>query len=157
MKSCGGLPGWTRAETRRLFREMRDHITRSATHEPGHSSSSSFSSSTTHPVWTFSRTRRTTRTRTNQFMVPMRVRKQMEAFHEPHRRAGILPASVGNTNETEPLALAHSPGRLEACPTFRLLRLMVPMHAQKPKEPLPARLRAFADQSVFGWRNSGSR
>src|SRR5205814_7731393 len=54
-------------------------------HQPGHSSSSSFSSSTTQPVWTFSRTRRTTRTRTNQFMVPMRVRKQMEALHEPCR------------------------------------------------------------------------
>src|SRR6266567_6129984 len=54
-------------------------------HEPGHSSSSSFSSSTTHPVWTFSRTRRTTRTRTNQFMVPRRVRKQMEPLHEPGR------------------------------------------------------------------------
>src|SRR5438552_1991142 len=58
---------------------------RAALHAPGHSSSSSFSSSssTTHPVWTFSRTRRTTRTRTNQFMVPMRVRKQMEPFHKP--------------------------------------------------------------------------
>src|SRR5205085_9275906 len=56
-------------------------------HEPGHSSSSSFSSSssTAQPVWTFSRTRRTTRTRTNQFMIPMRVRKQMEALHEPRR------------------------------------------------------------------------
>src|SRR5438045_1430909 len=88
-------------------------------HETGHSSSSSFSSSssTTHPVWTFSRTRRTTRTRTNQFMVPMRVRKQMEALHEPQRRAGILPASVGNADGTEPLALTRWPGRLEACPT----------------------------------------
>src|SRR5438477_13095583 len=60
---------------------------RAGFHEPGHSSSSSFSSSssTIHPVWTFSRTRRTTRTRTNQFMVPMHARKRKEAFHEPRR------------------------------------------------------------------------
>src|SRR5438477_9027135 len=64
-------------------------------HEPGHSSSASFSSSssTTQPVWTFSRTRTTTRRRTNQFMVPMRVRKQMEALHEsprPHREEALI-------------------------------------------------------------------
>src|SRR5438105_11234409 len=96
------------------------------------------SSSTTHPVWTFSRTRRTTRTRTNQFMVPMRVRKQVEAFHELQGRAGILPAPVGNADGTEPLALARSPGRLEACPTLGPPRFMVPMHAQVRKEALPA-------------------
>src|SRR5437016_10534780 len=111
--------------------------------EPGHSSSSSFSfsSSTTHRVWTFSRTRRTTRTRTNQFMVAMRVRKQMEALHEPQRRAGILPAPVGNADGTEPLGLARSPGRLEACPTLGPLRFKVPMHA-------PKRIEAFHEPAA---------
>src|SRR5439155_892284 len=64
----------------------------------------------------------------SRFLVPMHAPKRMEAFHEPQRRAGILPACVGNADETERLALARSPGRLdpssvaelrrvEACPT----------------------------------------
>src|SRR5207248_9872136 len=74
-----------------------------ALHEPGHSSSSSFSSSssTAHPVWTFSRTTRTTRTRTNQFIVPMRVRKQMETLHEP-RRSRREEALISVRDESEP-------------------------------------------------------
>src|SRR5437867_11318993 len=68
------------------------------------------------------------------FMVPMHARKRKEAFHELKRRAGILPATVGNADGTEALALARSPGRLEACPTLGPPRLMIPMHAQKRME-----------------------
>src|SRR5438477_4041451 len=91
---------------------------RAGFHEPGHSSSSSFSSSpsTTHPVWTFSRTRRTTRTRTNQFRVPMHERKRKEALPEMQRRASIPPAAVGKAEGSpQPAragALAGQAGRL---------------------------------------------
>ena len=62
-------------------------------------------------------------------------RRRLFPFHEPQRRAGILPAPVGNADGTEPLALARSAGRLEACPTLGPTRFMVPMHAYKRKEP----------------------
>jgi len=67
-------------------------------------------------------------------MVPVHAQERKEAFHEPQRRAGILPATIGNADGTEALALARSPGRLEACPTLGALRFMVPMHARKRKE-----------------------
>src|SRR5207249_2945235 len=50
------------------------------------------------------------------FMVPMHARKRKEAFHEPQRRAGILPAFVGNADRTEPLALARSPEQAGSLP-----------------------------------------
>ena len=68
------------------------------------------------------------------FMVPMLARKRKEALHEPQGRAGVSPAQVGNADETEPLALARSLGRRDACPTLGGLRFLVPMHAQKRKE-----------------------
>jgi len=48
----------------------------------------------------------------------MHAHKRMEALLEQQRRAGILPATVGDTDGTEALALARSPGRLEARPTL---------------------------------------
>src|SRR5205809_5225363 len=57
-------------------------------------------------------------------------------FHEPKGRAGVPPASVGNADGTEPLALARSLGRRDACPTLGAPRFMVPMHDHKPKEAL---------------------
>jgi len=51
------------------------------------------------------------------------------ALHELQGRAGILPAPVGNADGREPLALARSRGRLEACPTLGPHRFMVPMRA----------------------------
>src|SRR5437867_11088 len=57
-------------------------------------------------------------------------------LHEPQCRAGVSPASVGNADRPEPLALARSLGRQDACPTLGALRFMVPMQAQKRKEPL---------------------
>src|SRR5881397_1066379 len=72
------------------------------------------------------------------FIVPMHAQKRMEALHEPQRRAGILPASVGNADGTEPLALARSLGRRDACPTLGALRFMDPIiHALKRKEAFP--------------------
>src|SRR5439155_6464796 len=71
-----------------------------------------------------------------RFMVPMHAQKQKEAFHEPQSRAGVSPATVGNADGTEPLALARSLGGRDACPTLGALRFMVPVHAQKRKEPL---------------------
>src|SRR5213594_3100799 len=79
------------------------------------------------------------------FMVPVHAQERKEAFHEPQRRAGIhppqycygrrvLPAPVGNADGTEPLALARSPGRRDACPTLGPPRFMVIMHAQKRME-----------------------
>src|SRR5438876_4141659 len=41
----------------------------------------------------------------SRFMVPMLAQERKETFHEPQGRAGILPASVGNADGTEPLAL----------------------------------------------------
>src|SRR5438309_9676854 len=105
---------------------MQAQKRKKALHEPGHSSSSSFSSSssTTHPVWTFSRTRRTTRTRTNQFMVPMRVRKQMETLHERCRsRREEAVISVKDISEP-PHVGSYQKQR----------RFMVPMHAQSERE-----------------------
>src|SRR5439155_19879684 len=55
-------------------------------------------------------------------------------FHEPQCRAGVSPASVGNADGTEPLALPRSLGRRDACPTLGPPRFMVPMHAQKRME-----------------------
>src|SRR5205809_2640509 len=57
-------------------------------------------------------------------------------FHEPQGRAGVSPASVGNADGMEPLALARSLGRRDACPTLGALRFMVPMLAQMRKEAL---------------------
>ena len=57
-------------------------------------------------------------------------------FHEPQGRAGVSPASVGNADGTERLALARSLGRRDACPTLGALRFKVPIHAQKRKEAL---------------------
>ena len=51
-------------------------------------------------------------------MVPMDAQKRKEALHEPQCRAGVPPASVGNADVTEPLALARSLGRRDACPTL---------------------------------------
>src|SRR5437868_6758157 len=68
--------------------------------------------------------------------LPKQPRQPTLSRNEPQRRAGILPAPVGNADGTEPLALARSPGRLEACPTLGPLRFMVPMHAQERKEAL---------------------
>src|SRR5439155_7074820 len=59
-----------------------------------------------------------------RFMVPMHAQKRKAALHEPQRRAGILPASAGNADGTERLALTRSPGRLRACPTLGALRLV---------------------------------
>jgi len=56
--------------------------------------------------------------------------------HEPKCRAGVSPASVGNADGMEPLALARSLGRRDACPTLGALRFMVPMLAQMRKEAL---------------------
>ena len=67
-------------------------------------------------------------------MVPMHAHKRKEVFHQPQRRAGILPASVGNADGTEPLALARSPGRRDACPTSGALRFLVPMHRCKREQ-----------------------
>src|SRR5205809_6058684 len=39
-------------------------------------------------------------------------------FHEPQGRAGVSPASVGNADGTESLALARALGRRDACPTL---------------------------------------
>src|SRR5438309_2882433 len=69
-------------------------------------------------------------------MVPKHARKRKEALHEPQRRAGVLPAAVGNADGTEPLALARSLGRRDACPTLGALRFKVPMHVPKRKEAL---------------------
>ena len=57
--------------------------------------------------------------------------------HEPKCRAGVSPASVGNADGMEPLALARSLGRRDACPTLGPARFMVPMHAQKRMEAPP--------------------
>src|SRR5438093_8971988 len=59
------------------------------------------------------------------FMVPMHARKRKEALHEPQCRAGVSAAPVGNADGTEPLALARSLGRRDACPTLGALRFMV--------------------------------
>ena len=64
-------------------------------------------------------------------MVPMYDHKTKETFHETQGRAGVSPASVGKADGTEPLALARSLGRRDACPTLGALRFMVPMHAQE--------------------------
>ena len=75
-------------------------------------------------------------------MIPMHAPKGKEALHEPQRRAGILPATVGNADGTEALALARSPGRrdpssvavlrrVDAYPTFGLRQFMVQMRGQK--------------------------
>ena len=60
----------------------------------------------------------------------------MEALHESQRRAGVSPAPVGNADGTEPLALARSLGRRDACPTLGPAQFMVPVHAQKRKHAL---------------------
>src|SRR5439155_26029640 len=39
-------------------------------------------------------------------------------LHEPQGRAGVSPASVGNADGTESLALARWLGRRDACPTL---------------------------------------
>src|SRR5438093_12514740 len=57
------------------------------------------------------------------FLVPMHAQKRMEAFHEPQCRAGVSPASADCADGTEPLALARSLGRRDACPTLGALRL----------------------------------
>src|SRR5438552_10704711 len=43
----------------------------------------------------------------SRFMVPMHAHKRMEALLEQQGRAGILPATVGDTDGTEALALAR--------------------------------------------------
>ncbi len=64
-------------------------------------------------------------------MVPMHARKRKEVFDQPQRRPGILPACVGNADGTEPLALARSPGRLEACPTSGPIQFTIPIRGAK--------------------------
>jgi len=54
----------------------------------------------------------------SRFTVPMHAQKRKEAFHEPQGRAGVSPASVGNADGTESLALARSLDRRDACPTL---------------------------------------
>jgi len=61
----------------------------------------------------------------------MLAQERKEALHEPQRRAGVSPAPVGNADGTEPLALARSQGRRDACPTLGPPRFMVPMQTQK--------------------------
>src|SRR5438093_3401784 len=86
-------------------------------------------------------------------------RTALRPRHEPQRRAGIHPpqycyggrvllASVGNADGSELLALARSPGRLEACPTLGPLRSMVPLHAQERKEAFQKREQAPALQTL---------
>jgi hypothetical protein len=48
---------------------------------------------------------------------PLNIRSQK-------RRAGVSPAPVGTADRVEPLALARSPGRRDACPTLVLPRLV---------------------------------
>jgi len=59
-----------------------------------------------------------------RFMVSMHDRKTKESLPEPQCRAGVSPACVGNADGTEALALARSPGRLEARPTLGPLLFM---------------------------------
>jgi len=47
----------------------------------------------------------------------------MEDLHEPQSRAGFQPASIGKADRTQPLALAHSAVRRDACPTLDQFRL----------------------------------
>ena len=61
------------------------------------------------------------------------------ALNEPQCRAGILPASVGNADGTEPLALARSQGRRDTCPALGPLQFMVLMPAQTHKDTLHGR------------------
>jgi len=83
-----------------------------------------------------------------------------EPFHEPQGRAGVSPAPVGNADGTEPLALARSLGRRDACPTLGPLRFLVPMRARKPKQALPEPAvapRGFGLRQPSGAFTSGPR
>jgi len=51
-----------------------------------------------------------------RFVVRLCGRIIINSFHEPQRRAGILPAFVGNADGTEPLALARSPEQAGSLP-----------------------------------------
>src|SRR6266496_2609320 len=50
------------------------------------------------------------------FMVLLHAPERKETLHEPQRRAGILPACVGNADETQPLPAARSPGQAGSLP-----------------------------------------
>src|SRR6266542_4360092 len=61
-----------------------------------------------------------------RFIVPMHAQERKETLPEPQRRAGFLPASVGKADGTQPLALARSAGRRDACPTLGPSRFKAP-------------------------------
>jgi hypothetical protein len=57
--------------------------------------------------------------------------KTEAALQEPKSRAGVSPASVGDADGTQPLALARSACRRDACPTLGQFRFLLPRKEQK--------------------------